>query len=311
MSVPVHLRIFSLDDVRRTQSPSLDAFRLFRKLPPEFRQQIWRTALLAQRIVRLKVIPRDWVNYMMKEQGDATARLEPPPDETYGVVDENVPALSSVFHVNRESRDVALSHYRIHLPCWRLTRRNTSAQNFRRFVFYLNPEYDFLRIEAHFGTLVDFIHDMKGKHDPRHVGILNLVVDSGLLHGPNELRSIIPNSLEAPQRMSFQETIFQLREIFFIHEQTAGRLNLGFHTAPPTCDYRFNRALPANALTMGFVRQGPDPRPIHEYLKNVFVSGRPSEGVRLWNNYVQEHYGSLGTANSMFHCLDNNVEPRQ
>ncbi|KAI1329811.1 hypothetical protein F5Y16DRAFT_417355 [Xylariaceae sp. FL0255] len=293
MLTSVHLRILSPGHARQARSASLDAFPLFAKLPPELRQEIWRTSLLAERTVKLSLMPRIGIDSMINSRGDAITRLEWPHDEPYGVLDENVPALSNIFGVNRESRDVALSHYRIRLPCWRVIRPKTPCETLRHFILYLNPEYDFLRIDAQLGHLADFIHDLKTKHDPHHIGLLNLVLDGNVLRGPAGLISIDPASLEAPQRTSFEEAICQLREIFFLHEQAASRLNLGFYTAPPTCDYRLNRALPAKAMTMGFSRLGADPRPIQEHLKTVFICGDPGDDVRLWNHYIQQHFGSI------------------
>ncbi|KAI1171681.1 hypothetical protein F4777DRAFT_564530 [Nemania sp. FL0916] len=294
MQTPAHLRIFPSPGPRQAESESLDTFPLFRKLPPELRQKIWRIALLRERLTKFRLLPRIGIDDMVRNRGDDITRLEQLENEVYGVLDENVPALSSVFHVNRESRDVALSHYRVHLPCWRIIRPKTPREILRRVIFYLNPEYDFLRINADFGHVADFIHDLKETYDPRHRGVLNLVVHPGLLQGPAGLVSMNPASLDNPQRTSFMETIRQLDEIFFLHEQVPGRVNIGVYSAPSTLDYRLNRALPAHASTTGFTRLGPDPRPIRDHLENVFIGEDPCDTVNLWNGYINQHFRSLG-----------------
>ncbi|KAI8629867.1 hypothetical protein F5Y19DRAFT_429963 [Xylariaceae sp. FL1651] len=116
------------------------------------------------------------------------------------------------------------------------------------------------------------------------------------------LIKINPASLDTPQRTSFVETIRHLREIF-LHEQVAGRINLGFLTAPLTCYDRLNRALPANATSMGFACLGPDPRPIRADLGNIFICEESCDIVRLWNDYIDQHFGRIGMPQTMSSIL--------
>jgi hypothetical protein len=117
--------------------------------------------------------------------------------------------------------------------------------------------------------LVDFAKRLKRDFDPRHVGLLNLVLDGA------DIGRLIPrnnnNFRSQPIPTLFQETIDQLQEFRLFNRQTYGRINLSLLSGVWSTESLFTRVFPLMPLTPTFKLLGPDPRPISQELSRLNI----------------------------------------
>ncbi|EYB23517.1 hypothetical protein FG05_35430 [Fusarium graminearum] len=103
-------------------------FHKFSSLPPEFRTMIWRESLACERLITI-----GWRPYLR-------AAKTPLITTTYVVKIRQYLGLHPALFVNQESRDVALSYYRIRIPC--TSPRDKIFEGDVNGIFYFNPDYD-------------------------------------------------------------------------------------------------------------------------------------------------------------------------
>ncbi|RYP70691.1 hypothetical protein DL771_005295 [Monosporascus sp. 5C6A] len=292
MASAPHLQIFTSADV--TPAAPIRAFNLFPTLPAELRVKIWHLALERQRIIKVRLRDRTLMDGLLAKQGDIRPKTRE--NERYGVVVHGYQTLSKLFRVSRESRDAALSFYRVHLPCWLIkgARRDDAM---KPGIFYFNPEHDFLyiRIDPFTGNdavqFVDFLHDFKTIHDPRYVGLLNLAIDINGLRGSAGLCGIDPFVLDPLLKTSFTETLTRLREVFFVQVQRTGRHVLGFFRGLPPSENLVNLSFPIAAMVPTFDRLRPDPRLIGPDLGKVYLDSDPRGMLYAWGRLVYNYFG--------------------
>ncbi|KAH7253632.1 uncharacterized protein BKA55DRAFT_663084 [Fusarium redolens] len=145
-------------------------------------------------------------------------------DPPYYPVVEGHQLLSKLLRVNVESREAVLSFYRVHLPCW-LTGGVSKDR------LWVSGTQDKMAI-------VDFVCELKTKHDPRNLG--------GSAHG---LHTIESSGIEPSKMHTFKEIINGLDEIWFI----------------------FIQSFPISAASPSFDRIGPDPRTVENDLSHLHV----------------------------------------
>ncbi|KAL9102614.1 MAG: hypothetical protein Q9163_002258 [Psora crenata] len=271
MSSQPHLQI--LNYVQATHNEESE-FPLFTILPKELRSKIWRYTLQRQRMIHLRLNNRRGQTAIQAGENPESTRN----GERYFTVVYGSQLLSKLLLVNRESREEALSFYRVHLPC-----RFAEGARVHGTV-YLNPEWDFLHISAEWpakNTLVDFLYHLKTSHDPRHIGLLNLAVDGNGLsaNGLNRLQS---SDLDFEARSAFVETLAQLREVSFISTPRVGRQILGGWSGLGTWETIFNRSFPILPTTPTFELLQRDPRPIAQDLKKVIGLADLRGVLQLW-----------------------------
>lgn len=286
MTPPPHLQIFKPAHV--TPKTHLHTFHLFSILPPELRVKIWRLALERQRIIKLCIHARYLMDALLARQGDSRPGTRT--QERDGVVVEGYQTCSKLFRVSRESRDVAMAFYRVHLPCW-LVMDLKGYGVMKPGTLYFNPVYDFLNVVNGTGQIVDFLHRLKTIHDPRRTGLLNLAVDENALNGGGGLCRVDLSTVEEPVKTSVVETLAQLRTVFFVQEQTTGRHVFGYGSGAPTTDNLLNRSFPIATSTLHFDRLGPDPRSIGEDLRKVFVNSDPRIMISAWRRLLRDALG--------------------
>ncbi|KAI4186866.1 MAG: hypothetical protein L6R41_003192 [Letrouitia leprolyta] len=255
-------------------------FTLFSRLPKELRLAIWRRTLQHHRIVKIKLAGlRGWTGteqpcHAQNEQEQAAAMASIGREERYRVIFKGSQILSKLLRVNRESRQEALTFYRVHIPCQ--FKRSGMKEDAGTFgTLYFNPEYDFLRIIPYMpvkDTLVDFLYHLKTAYDARGIGLLNLALEENDLTA-NDLYSLNLSDLEPKFKNTFLETFTQLREVFFVEAPRFGRQVTGYQSGLLTGETWFNRSFPILAAVPAFDRLPRDPRPIHEDLTRVIVSG--------------------------------------
>ncbi|KAI1288941.1 hypothetical protein F5Y03DRAFT_378830 [Xylaria venustula] len=287
---PTHLQVFSYSSLAST--PSLQTFTLFSFLPPELQDHIWRIVLERhQRVIKLRLRHRLLTDGLLKRQGHT--RPESRENERYGAIVDGYQTLSKLFHVCRQSRDVALSFYRVHLPCW-LVRGNTKDDTMKPGILYFNPEMDFLHIshdhflDGDYYLIVDLLSDFKTIHDPRNVGLLNLAIDH---HCLVSLCNMDPASLTPTQKSSFAESLSQLRQVFFMHLQSAGRHVLGLYRGESPLGNHVNRAVPVLPMALNFRWLHPDPRPVGPNLNKVYIEYNPRGTADPWQLLLSRYLG--------------------
>ncbi|KAI1485560.1 hypothetical protein F5X96DRAFT_659429 [Biscogniauxia mediterranea] len=272
-------------------------FPLFPQLPTELRLKIWQLSLLErQRLIKVHLMSRTIMDLLLI----AHRNEEPEPDSHHGenspyycAIVDGAPMRSKLMRVNAEARRQALAFYRVRIPCrfgangfFSMGQAETAPGT-----LYFNPEHDFLHVRQQTnGEFVRFVHDLKTTYDPRHVGLLNLAIDSTGLTGSCGMCLLDPGELEPELRREFAATLRQLREVFFVSVQGAGRHTGGIlGGGAPTDEFSFNRAFPvmaAAASTSGFERLARDPRPVADHLRRVFVGSDPRPMVRDWQRLL-------------------------
>lgn len=264
-------------------------FNRFPTLPPELRLRIWHLAMQRQRIIKLRLHSRMIMDGLLGLRGDT--RPQTREDERYGAVVEGYQTLSKLFRVSRESRDAALAFYRVHLPCWLIKGATTrTADVMKSGMLYFNPEYDFLYTSSsEMGQVADILHDLKTLHDPHHVGLLNLAVDSNGLTGSGSLCGTNPFMLDPLVKSSVVETLTQLHEVFFVQEQRTGRHVLGLRSGSRTSEIFMNRSFPITTTALNFDRLHRDPRRIGDDLGKVFVNVEPRKMLYAWRQLLNTY----------------------
>ncbi|KAI1324116.1 hypothetical protein F5Y16DRAFT_381930 [Xylariaceae sp. FL0255] len=298
---PLHLRIFT--SRQETSSPSLGAFHVFPDLPAELRLKVWECALgwMQPRLLKLHLRNRFLIDALLARQGDAIPSERQ--HEQYGVmIPHHIRSPSQLFFINRESRDVALSCYRVQLPVW-FTPHATPDDRLRSGILCLSPEKDVIRLSNDTGQVAEFLHDLKTIYDPRNVGLCNLAVDQNDLNAGGGFLTIDPATLASPQAQTYKETLTQLRQLWFMHEQRTGRHVLGFLSGAASNEYRLNRAFPINSAVSEFRVLGRDPRPIGADLQHVFINRDPRTMAHAWNLYKHTHFGYQGGSTTQFQVL--------
>ena len=254
-------------------------FPLFTTLPKELRTKIWRYALRHQRIVQL---------HINNQRGKTASEAGENPDsvkngELYFTVVDGGQLLSKCFHVDKESREEVLKHYRVHLPC-RFTSRTIKEGSASHGTLYLNPEWDILYISAEWpakDTLIAFIYRLKTIHDPRHIGLLNLAIDGSGLNG-NDINGVQPSEVKTEIRSAFIETLTQLREVWIVSVPVVGRQIVGPLSGFGTAGAMFNRAFPILNTFSTFERLPRDPRSISKDLENTSGLGSSRDVLQYW-----------------------------
>jgi hypothetical protein len=81
-------------------------------------------------------------------------------------------------YVNRESREVGLRFYRVHIPCF-LQMSKGGIERATKAILYFNPVYAFIHLKARGPehSLVDFLRNLEA-HDLQDIGLLNLALDA-------------------------------------------------------------------------------------------------------------------------------------
>lgn len=196
--------------------------------------------------------------------------------------------LSKLLSVNHEARRVAVTFYRVRIPCTFtlaplkqvLRAVTTVPEEVHNLPF--NPEYDVLQVSVFFwpddSTVGVFLLDLKAL-DPRAIGLreLALDVDDWPSHGEGPNRPPSPSTTNTNTRATALRRLFSgLDEILFTTTVSLGRVLV---PARPRRDNSqreilfLNRAMPVCAHTPAFTRISRNSRPVieREDLRRVFT----------------------------------------
>ncbi|PLB50323.1 hypothetical protein P170DRAFT_435525 [Aspergillus steynii IBT 23096] len=283
-----HLQIFN----HLRASGNENSFTCFSLLPPEIRSQIWGHALKRERLIKI---------YFQKNYSFSEERPKPDGEiPRYQIMIDGRKTVSKLLRVNQESRQAALRFYRVKIPCkispvpdddyvYEALGLATKAQP---GVLYYNPEWDFLEIASESwraDDLFDLAYHLKKTYDPRHVGLLNLAIGGVNSLSSTGLQYVDPKEVDPQVRQVFQETLAQLREVFFITRTKAGRRILGSASGIPVADPHkciFNRSFPITTVTPIFERLQRDTRSISEDLKQTHVGDGPMRMAYYWQSML-------------------------
>ncbi|KAI1740155.1 hypothetical protein F4680DRAFT_419826 [Xylaria scruposa] len=243
------------------------SFTLFPLLPTELRLGIWQLSLHRSRLINVE-LPQ-WHKWHSPKLPDETRRTQNERGilsvKDYSITVTGSQLLSKLLRVSSEARQAALQFYRIQIPCcFELDEK----QGFGMLPF--NPEYDILHFKSPMGvSFMDFLHDLR-VHDPQGVGLLNLALAHDAVTG---LRIVDLSMLEAATRVAFTDTMANLREVYFVNLETAGRVHLGprggIHTVH---GFEIHRSRPIISTIPTFDRLKRDPRDgMTRDLSRVFV----------------------------------------
>ncbi|CVK85911.1 uncharacterized protein FPRN_06407 [Fusarium proliferatum] len=276
-----HLEIFN----RGANVAGPSSFILFPSLPAEIRVSIWTWALRHQRIIKIFLHSHAGFCANHTRNGIHFPPLEPGRiDPTYYPVVNGHRLLSKLLRVNTESREAVLSFHRVHIPCWFADREGNYGL-WTSGTTYINPEYDFLHIKDGTMATVDFVCDLKIKHDPRNVGIRNLALCSNQLgrrrSGLHEMR---PSEIEPSKMRIFKEIISGLDEVWLVSIQESIRQMIGGENGCSTIRKTIlQRSIPIHATPHRFERIGLDPRTVEDDLSHLHVRNPK----RLYDSWLQ------------------------
>jgi hypothetical protein len=191
---------------------------------------------------------------------------------------------SKLLSVNRESREVALRFYRVHIPCYLQTSEDGIERTIRS-TLYFNSEYDFIHLSGRGPEhlFVDFLHDLKA-YDPQDVGLLNLALDS---NGMTHLRSLT-NVSEAAAKASLIASLSRLQQLIWIVHSHGGRGVIGLLDGFRGVGVQFNHSIPVKSLRPSFNLLRRDPRPVGPELKYVMTASSDPRQMRVqWRELLQ------------------------
>ncbi|KAI0546579.1 hypothetical protein F4679DRAFT_557227 [Xylaria curta] len=260
------------------------SFTLFPLLPTELRLEIWQLSLHRSRLITVELSPHRGSPRVPGEH--STRRTPNGRDGIFSVKEYSITVhgsqlLSKLLRVSSEARQAALQFYRIQIPCcFELDEK----QGFGMLPF--NPEYDILHIKIVMRGVIfmNFLHDLR-VHDPQGVGLLNLA----LFHGDiTSLMIVDLFKLGVVTRTAFTDTIANLREVYFLCLEKAGRVHLGprggIHTVH---GFEIHRSRPIMSTIPTFDRLKRDPRDgMTRDLSRVFV-GTYDPRLMIWHwNYL-------------------------
>jgi len=294
MAVPKPLRLEIYLPPCAAQAKADDTFTHFIDCPRNIRRNIWRLALSQQRIIHIELEQNFYSKPVDAQEGKA--RHNQNDQIEYNIIVLSHLKYSPVFYANRESRELALSHYRVHLPCWRKYAPLIGAKQYLPRTIYFNPEQDFLFLDGDVGQFIEFLHDLRVTYDPRGVGLLNLVVDGSDAPAKKGFFGIDPEKSRVAYGLSYLFTLAQLREVFLLQQVWWYQPNIlmPFHQyisddllpLPNDC-----APLPLNSSATDFNRLGLDPRPIRQHLGKIRLDPSPDVVISRWKEYIHRMCG--------------------
>ncbi|KAK2616292.1 hypothetical protein QQS21_000726 [Conoideocrella luteorostrata] len=165
---------------------------------------------------------------ILKKQG--STRPETHVAEDYGIVINGRQTISKLFRVNRESRNLARSFYRVHLHCWLMHGETIFKKPVKPGMLYFNPEQDYLHLANKFGMnpevqdedkIVEFLHQLKTTHDHHKIGVLHLAFDVADFTHRGSLFHQNPTTINQVYKASVIQILKQLRQVLFIQVQSS------------------------------------------------------------------------------------------
>lgn len=251
----------------------VDTFRYFPRLTIELRLRIWQLAIKQHRLLEIEV--------------EATSK-DNLNGQKYNATVKAFQLHSKLLFVNRESREVALKFYRVHILCY-LQRVENGITRTRRSFLYFNPEWDFVHLNLSHGlesgnAVASFFHDLKVT-DPRGIGLLNLALShNNMLH----LQSYV-DMTEARLNASLVATLSQLRNLIWVAQSHAPRGIFGLLHGFQGIGVQFSHSMPIKSNKPSFNLLSRDPRPVGPELKSVLTGASDPRRMRvMWREVLKK-----------------------
>ncbi|KAF5011844.1 hypothetical protein FDECE_2076 [Fusarium decemcellulare] len=246
-----------------------NGFPQFCRLLPELRWVIWEQALSHERFLLITLGPSEPPLPPSLREFQQTDKA----NGRCSIVLYGRQLISKLFHINSESRQVASSFYRVHLPCEYRWGGQVEANG----TLYVNPELDTLEISgtqhlAHFARRVL-------AHDRCNVGLVNLALPA------EQMRRRI--DINQPYR-HFRRILSRLERVTFVYRGGLGRMSFAPGSRVfATENHEFHRSRPILASVPAFTRLSYDPRPIEADLKRVYMGPcDPRRAIYHWYRFL-------------------------
>ncbi|VUC25217.1 unnamed protein product [Clonostachys rosea] len=251
------------------------SFPQFPRLPPEIRIKIWRQSLCYERLLRVDLQPGATAEDLTHEDEPwpacraARERLEVQSDG-FMIVLRTRDHMSKLFRVCYESRQLAISFYRVKVPCY-FKQKGVPAQ---QVTLFLHPELDILRISG-LSYFAKFAHKIWNL-DHHHTGLVNVAFLSG--YKPKHFDELFQ---ELDDQDILRQALARLQSVIFGYDGNLGRaITKSFMFGGKG---RLFRSRPLLASVSRFDRLPQDPRSIHKELKEVYLPlGDPREQIYRW-----------------------------
>lgn len=278
-------------------------FTCFNKLPPELRLMIWEQSLFHERLVEVDLWPgkssKHLEEFSQLERPFSTiarcrfnSRLR---RKRYLIVLKTRHEVSGLFSVCSESRQAALSFYRVQVPCYYKQRGGRPKKG----TMYFHPELDTLHIVGFLRYFANFAHKL-WRRDPRRVGLVHIALTSD--YRPDQNHGLLFKPFKNDKsHTQLGPALARLRRVIFGY---TGRIGRGFpHIRSLTWDdnelpgyetslkrqNQMRRSRPLLASTSEFQRLPVDPRQIEEELKGVYIGkGDPRVQMRCWFDLLEK-----------------------
>ncbi|KAH7217405.1 hypothetical protein BKA60DRAFT_621735 [Fusarium oxysporum] len=155
----------------------------FTQLPIEIRDMIWKEALIKDRVLNIHTMRllhgRPFDKELFNVPNSPTTprltdgqetKVNPESTKEYGVMVDDIAAISKFFHVNAESRRAGKRYYRVHIPCTYM-----KPGRYEKGTLYIRPESDTIcmGLTEGFGRFAHCVWAL----DRLHVGLVNLAPD--------------------------------------------------------------------------------------------------------------------------------------
>jgi hypothetical protein len=241
-------------------------FGQFLLLSPELRQYIWKIALKRYRLLEVEIEPASEAdNAPPYSTKNALNNLIS--GQNYFATIQSHQLHSKLLRINRESREVALRFYRVHIPCYLQT--SDGVERTLRTTLYFNPEFDFMHLKSwrEESPFIDFLHDLKA-YDPQNVGLLNLALDTNTMSRLNSLTNIS----ETAARASFITFLSQLQQLIWVAHSHIRRGVIGLLDGFPSVGVQFNHSMPVKSTRPSFDLLERDPRPVGPELTSIVTA---------------------------------------
>lgn len=288
-------------------------FHPFPRLPAEIRIMIWAHALRRPRLISMQVSTE---HYDLEYTKPCTNHLSGPQTSNFYVFVNGYQLHSNFLRVCREFRVEALKVYRVHIPCAFVSTKDSGrtyrdrSHNFLYYrstpgTLYYNPENDVLHIKQKAGlrnrnwlqSFIRFVSSLKTIYDPRHVGLLNLVLEKRDIQ---DLFHQEPLEQDPPWRRSiasksFQETMGQLRQFWLMQKKYYLPRNKRCSASMNLNAIRFTVPRVLSVPTFELLEADPRNALREDNLGNVLNIGSqfvddPRELISLW----QTSFGQIG-----------------
>jgi hypothetical protein len=246
-------------------------FSLFPRLPTDIRYLILEKALSHERLLRIAVQAVAREEKKPTTNSAKTRRHLYKPGRGYHIILKERQAISKLFCVISESRQAALSFYRVHLPC----QYDWGGKIEENGTLYLCPELDIVEIETNENPrqsargFVNFAHDV-WTHDPRYIGLVNLSIPATYFINVNVGGKI--RLAHKGQTSLLRQVISRLERVIFSQRYIVQRMIYPItFLYPGRGGCKMNRSVPVTPSITRFDRLPTDSRPIEEELENMHV----------------------------------------